>query len=307
MKKKRNVIVGLAIMILIFNCGMAFGIETDNKKGNIMTYIYNGPESNLDIRYNYQWEILRTALEKTKVKFGQYEMKPSKPMTEPRQTVELMEASGKLSVMYLDANPELEKKLIAIHIPVDKNLVGYRIFLINREDKDKYKNINNIEELKTYTYGQGADWIDVGILKNSGFKVVTGNNYEGLFEMLLNRRFNIFLRGAVEIIDEVEQRKVKMPDLYIEENICIYYPLPMYFWFSKTEEGKRLAERVEMGMNIMIDDGTYDKIFKKYHGEKIKKLNLKNRKIFEIPNPNLGPETPFNNKKLWFDPRTYKL
>lgn len=270
-----------------------------------MTYIYNAPESNLDIRYQYQWEILHTALEKTKGKYGHYVMKKSKLMTEARQKVELMKAHGNLTVMYLDTTPELEENLIAVHIPVDKNLVGYRIFLIRKEDKNKFQNVNTIEELKNYTIGQGMGWVDVKILGNSGFKVFEGSDYDGLFDMLMTKRFDIFLRGAAEIIDEVEQRKLTMPDLYIEENICIYYPLPMYFWFSKTEEGKMMAARAEEGMRIMIKDGSYNKIFDKYFLKKIEKLNLKGRKMFKIPNTNLGNETKFDDKKLWFDPMTY--
>ena len=33
--------------------------------GGVMTYIYHPPESKLDQRYIYHWEILKTALEKT--------------------------------------------------------------------------------------------------------------------------------------------------------------------------------------------------------------------------------------------------
>jgi membrane-bound lytic murein transglycosylase MltF len=80
----------------------------------------------------------------------------------------------------------------------------------------------------------------------------------------------------------------------------------MYFWFPKTDEGRRLAARAEEGMRMMIADGTYDRIFDKYQRHKIEQLHLKQRRIFRINNPFLGPETPFNDKRLWFDPQTYK-
>ena len=96
-----------------------------------------------------------------------------------------------------------------------------------------------------------------------------------------------------------------MPDLCIETNLVFYYPMPMYFWFAKTEEGKRLAVRAEEGMRLMIEDGTYDKIFSTYQDSKIERLNLKGRKIFRINNPFLGSETPFDDKRLWFTPESY--
>ena len=101
-------------------------------------------------------------------------------------------------------------------------------------------------------------------------------------------------------------RKAKLPDLHIEDGLVFYYPLPMYFWFPKTPEGLRLAARAEEGMRSMIKDGTYDRIFDKYQREKIVRLNLKGRRLFKIDNPFLGPETPFKEKGLWFDPATYK-
>ncbi len=273
--------------------------------GETMTYIYNAPESKLDQRYLYHWEILRTALEKTREKYGPYEMKPSEFMTEKRQASELKSQTGKLTVMYLSTTPDFETNLIPIHIPVDKNLGGYCIFLIRKENRDKFKKVKTLDDLRKFTYGLGLGWIDVDILKSNNFKVVTGSSYDGLFEMLVNKRFDIFLRAAVEITGEYDERKDKMPDLFIEENLIFYYPLPMYFWFPKNAEGRRLAARAEEGMRQMIADGTYDQIFDKYQKEKAQRLDLKNRKIFEIKNPFLGPETPFNDKRLWFDPATY--
>ena len=39
---------------------------------------------------------------------------------------------------------------------------------------------------------------------------------------------------------------------------------------------------------------------------RLEQLRLKERRIFRIDNPLLGPETPFNDKRLWFDPQTWK-
>ncbi len=271
-----------------------------------MKYIYHPPESALDVRYHYQWEILRTALEKTSGKWGPWQMAPSELMSEQRQAFELKNATGKLTVMYLSTTPDFEKNLTPIRIPVDRNLGGYCVFLIRKEDQKRFNNIRTLSDLRRFSYGLGLGWIDVGILRSNRFKVVTGSSYEGLFEMLVHRRFDIFLRGAVEVLDEYDQRKETLPDLHIEENLILYYPLPMYFWFPRTVEGRRLAARAEEGMRMMLADGTYDAIFDKYQRHKIERLRLNERKILRIPNPNVGPETPFRDKRLWFDPKTYR-
>lgn len=271
-----------------------------------MMYIYNAPESPIDVRYEFHWEILRSALEKTTGTFGPYRMRKSRVMTEKRQAYELMHATGELTVMYLDTRPEFERQLVGIHIPVDRNLVGYRIFLIRRDRTKDFRTVSTLNDLRKFSFGLGTDWVDVGIFRHNGFQVVTGSSYDGLFEMLVNRRFDVFSRGANEILAEVEQRKAAMPDLCIEETICCFYPAPMYFWFTKTEAGRRLAARAEQGMRAMIADGTYDRIFNQYQQSKIEQLHLKDRKIFRLENPYLGPETPLADKRLWFDPATYQ-
>lgn len=271
-----------------------------------MSYIYDAPESALDVRYQYHWEILRTALDRTTPKWGPYRMAPSGFMTERRQAFELKSGTGKLTVMYLSTTPDFEQNLIPIRIPVDKNLGGYCVFLIRRDEQGRFASVHSIDDLRQFKYGLGLGWVDVDILKAAGFSVVTGSAYDGLFKMLVNKRFDVFLRAAVEVLDEYDERKKELPDLYIEDHLILYYPLPMYFWFSKTAEGRRLAARAEEGMRMMIADGTYDRIFDKYQRHKIERLHLKNRMIFRIGNPFLGPETPFSDKRLWFDPQTYK-
>ncbi len=272
----------------------------------VMTYVYNAPESALDVRYQYHWEILRTALEKTTPKWGRYRMVKSERMTERRQALELKNATGKLTVMYLSTTPEFERNLIPIHIAVDKNLGGYCVFLIRKDEQKRFASVRSLADLRKFTFGLGLGWVDVGILHAAGLRVVTGSSYDGLFEMLARKRFDIFLRAAVEVLDEYDQRKNRLPDLDIEKNLILYYPLPMYFWFPKTAEGRRLAKRAEAGMRMMIADGTYDRIFDKYQRHKIERLRLKSRRIIKIGNPFLGPEVPFSDKRLWFDPQTYK-
>jgi hypothetical protein len=271
-----------------------------------MRYIYHPPESAMDNRYAYQWKILATALARTTSTCGAYTMEPSPQMSEKRQEFELRNATGNLTVMYRDTTPEFERDLIAVHLPVDKGLVGYRVFLIRNEDRPRFAAIVSLDDLRKFKLGAGADWVDVGILRANHFEVVTGSSYDGLFEMLRHKRFDAFSRGANEVSREFEQRQGSMSDLAVEETICLYYPTVMYFWFPKTTEGARLAARVDSGMRLMMAEGTYDRIFTEFYGATIKQLRLKSRKLFRIANPFLGPETPLTDARLWFDPQTYR-
>src|ERR1700756_397705 len=194
----------LATLLLV-----AFAVES--RAAAVMTYIYHAPESSLDVRYLYHWEILRTALERTTPTWGPYRMVPSEFMTERRQAFELKNATGKLTVMYLSTTPDFEKNLIPIRIPVDKNLGGYCVFLIREDDQKRFASVHSIDDLRRFSYGLGLGWIDVDILRAGGFNVVTGSSYDGLFETLVNRRFDIFLRAATEVLDEFAQRRSALP------------------------------------------------------------------------------------------------
>lgn len=270
-----------------------------------MVYIHNAQESENDHRYDYHWEILRTALEYTERRFGPFQLYPSSPMTEKRQVFELSNQTGKLTVMFRGADQNLENNLTPVRIPVDLNLAGYMIFLIRKEDQDLFDGINTLDDLRQYSIGLGADWLDIEVLESNGFNVITGTNYDGLFRMLLNKRFDCFQRSAVEILDEYDQRKSTMGNLHIEKNLILYYPWPMYFWFSDNAEGILLAERAEEGMLQMIEDGTYYRIFDKYFEEDIARLNLSDRRLLRISNPLLSPETPLDDDRLWFDPQNH--
>jgi len=271
----------------------------------VMTYIHHPPESPRDVRYDYQWEVLRTALDRTTARWGPYRLLSSEPMTERRQAYELRNATGRLTVMYLGTTPEFEKELVPVRIPVDRNLGGYGIFLVRAGEQARFDGVRTLADLKEFTYGLGLGWIDVEVLRWNGFKVVTGSSYDGLFEMLVQRRFDVFLRGAVEILDEYDGHPERRA-LRIEDSLVLYYPLPMYFWFAPTAEGRRMAERAEAGLRAMLADGSYDAIFDRYQRAKIERLHLKDRRVFRIENPLLGPETPWRDERLWFDPRTYR-
>src|SRR5687768_878796 len=99
----------LAALLVLF-------AESATAAREVMTYVYHPPESSLDVRYLYQWEILRVALERTEKKWGPFAMVASERMSERRQAFELKNATGRLTVMYLSTTPDFEKNLIPVRI-----------------------------------------------------------------------------------------------------------------------------------------------------------------------------------------------
>jgi ABC-type amino acid transport substrate-binding protein len=225
-------------------------------------------------------------------------------MAERRQVEELA-AGGRLSLLFRGTSAEMEQALRPVRIPVDLGLQGYCVLLVRRELAPRFAAVRTLADLRGFSVGLGLGWLDVDILRANGLRVVTGSSYEGLFDMLVNRRFDCFLRSAVEVLDEYDQRAATLEDVIIEPTLLLFYPMPMYFWFAATPGGERLRERLEQGMRAMLSDGSYHDLFARYQDAKIRRLALGKRRLLALRNPLLGPETPFGERGLWFDPRLY--
>ncbi len=258
------------------------------------------PHSERDYRHRYNNAILSTALDKTTSTHGAYELKMTlRGSQRERALVELI-AGRLINVHTVPTRPEWEEKALPIRIPVAKGLLGYRLFLIKRQDLDRFASIQSLEELKQLRAGLRQQWSTTLAMQALGFNVMTGRSYEGLFRMLVHGRFDYFPRGVNEIFEEYDHRRLNLPEMTIEPSKALYLPMPTYIFVSP--QNPELAARIEAGLRRMIQDGSLDKLFWEYHRASIQQSDLANRQIFRVPNPLLSPDTPFEKKNLWFDP-----
>ncbi|NRR31741.1 ABC transporter substrate-binding protein [Oxalobacteraceae bacterium] len=257
----------------------------------------------IDSRYDYDWAVLRSALEKTTRQFGAFQMhQAGTEMSPQRITHELGMQTGHINIFVRATAPELEKQFMPIRYPVDKGLLGYRIFLVRKADLARFAAIRTLDDLRRFRAGQGKDWADVPILRAAGLETVEGSVYDGLFAMLEAKRFDYFSRATDEAVREYEERRAAHPTLAIEPTLLLHYPLPRYFFVRRDDEGRHLRERIEAGLEIMLRDGSWNALFERYKGEIIDKSGLRKRRVLQIPNPTLSPKTPLGRSELWFDP-----
>lgn len=108
---------------------------------------YPGPEESVDPRGSYFTELLQLALDQSSDKYGAYQMKQiSVPMYQERQLKSV--ESGLIDVMWTMTSKEREKIAKPVYIPLMKGLLGYRVFIINKKDKQKFLDISATEELR---------------------------------------------------------------------------------------------------------------------------------------------------------------
>ncbi len=279
----------------------ALTVMTASTRSNSSELIITNPKkSSLDRRFEYPIEVLKKALEKTKEQYGDFEVQAyAQPLSRKRALLEL--AKGNITVFSAPTRREWEEKALPVRIPIRKGIMGYRLFLIRKENQRFFSAITSIEGLKQLIVGQGLQWSSTVALKKLGFSIDGSSDYEALFAMLMHKRFDYFPRTVNEIFTEFDLRKEKFPDMRIEETLSLYLPLPYYFFV--TPKRPDLAKRIEKGLRMMIEDGGLDDLFFNFHRKNIERANLNKRRIFKLENLDLTPETPFDQKEFWFHPR----
>lgn len=244
---------------------------------------------------HYPVRLLRMALERS----GRQYLLQSTPlmMRQSRALLELQ--SGRiLDVMWTMTSREREQDLLPIRIPLDRGLIGWRLLLIRKSDMARFAAIRKAAELRAMTALQGHDWPDTDILRDNGFKVQTASDYAGMFGMLATDRVDYFPRATFEIWDEAKAHARE--ELVVAPGLALYYPSAFYYFVNKRNVG--LAADIERGMELMLADGSYDKLFQEYFGAMIERAALGKRRVFNLRNPLLPEATPLARREFWYRP-----
>lgn len=265
------------------------------------TVILDAPDSAIDRRNDYTTKLLTAILDRTRAQFGPYRLRYAPVyMYRDRLHSELLTGQN-VNVTAKATRPDWESSdLITIRIPVDKGITDYRLFLINREDQEKFRHIDNLDELRQLRLGVGHSWSSREVFLASGFNVESVLNWENLYKMLEARRFDYFPRALSEIFVEYDDRHTRYPQMAIEDSLMLYFPLPKYFFVSP--QAPHLARRIESGFLAMIRDGSFDRLFLAYHRPLIERAHFCSRRILRMENPQLSALTPLGHPEYWFDP-----
>jgi len=253
------------------------------------------PESEGDRRFDYALQLLKLGLSKTGTDY-RIELAPVS-MNQERQILEL-EMGRTIDVAPIPSSAEREERLLPIRIPIQKGVLGWRLGLIRKGDQARFAGIASLDDLKRVRLAQGQDWPDTMILRGNGIDVITAPKYEGLFKMLDSERFDYFPRSVNEIWDELDSHA---GSLEVESRIALHYYYDAYFMVNK--KNTVLAENLRQGLEKAVADGSFDRLFDQYHGERLRKAQLDKRTVIELGNPLLTPGTPSDRPELWYQYR----
>lgn len=254
-------------------------------------------QSNDEANYDYCIELLEKALKITEKEYGKAKVKKLDIQITQGRSFEEIKKGKLVDIDFAATSIERENELLAIKVPLFKGLLGYRVPVIKKDNIKKFDKIKTIQDLKKISIIQGTHWPDTEILLNSKFNVMQVAKFENMYPLLENGRGDAFFRSVCEAYGEVALRANE--ELVVYDKIIIAYKMPMYFFVNKNN--KKLAERIEKGLLLLIENGEFLNFMKNHPITKpvFSLEKYKNSLIFELPNPTLPEKTPVNDSKLW--------
>jgi hypothetical protein len=265
----------------------------------LVRYPRSEPQGQGDQSEHYPVRLLRMALayagqphaiEPTTYKMGQ-----------TRALVELQNRRA-IDVLWTMSSRQREAELLPVRIPLDMGLIGWRLLLIRRSDAARFDAIRSPEGLQQLVALQGHDWPDTDILRANGYRAESGSDYGGMFKMLSSSRADYFPRSVFEVWNEFDA--FNWDDLIVAPGLALHYPSAFYFFVCKSNPA--LAETIQYGLERMMADGSYARVFNDYFGDTLRRSALPARRIFELHNPLLPSATPLARRELWFQPGHFR-
>lgn len=244
---------------------------------------------------HYPVRLLRLALARS----GQpYRLQPTGVMMRQNRALAELKAGRAIDIVWTMASQQRERDLLPIRIPLDMGLIGWRLLLIRAQDAPRYAAIRQPGQLQALDALQGHDWPDSDILRANHYRVQTASDYAGMFKMLESGRVDYFPRAVFEVWHEAAA--FADHGLVVAPGLALHYPSALYFFVNRANTA--LADALRRGLEQMLADGSYARLFQDYYGELVARSALDQRRVFELRNSLLSPATPLARRELWLHP-----
>jgi hypothetical protein len=236
-------------------------------------------------KYGYRIDLANLILSKTSTQYGSSTLHPYRKeelTASQNRCIELLKTK-RVDLLYLPPKPALLEHFDYIPFDIHAGMLGYRVFLIRKQDESKFSKVKTLEDLRSFTGGFGSQWGDFKIFGLNDLPVVGAANTGVLMKMLRHGRFHYFHRGLHEAWAELEAQPDLSEEIMVEPNLALRYPFQVFFWFHK--DSQHLKERFKTGILLAIQDGSFKTLFKQYFDPIVTKAKLNERNIIDISYP----------------------
>ncbi len=242
--------------------------------------------------------VLKLALNKS----GEdYQVVLDKRKATPNRVISMLE-TGQVDIIDGGYTPNIGDKLTTLYLPLDMGLSGWRVFAIRKETSQRLSKVRTIDDLKSFSFGQGQGWYDANILETAGLTVIKAPKLDSLIGMLQKKRFDILPLGANAAYKLIELFGNNSESLVVDDAITLIYPFGRFFYLRKSDKELKLA--VKKGMEIALSDGSLLSLLQShpFSRDSFRRANLHDRIQIRINTPGLSEGFKSIDPKWWFVP-----
>jgi hypothetical protein len=185
---------------------------------------------------------------------------------------------GVIDLTWSVTTHEREQSLIPIRIPLYQGFIGWRVFIIHKDNQAVFNNISHLTELGELLAIQRFDWPDHQVFIDNNLAVDGSLPFAQMYKVIENGLADYFPRSVLEVTRELNS--VQSKQLTVENTLLLKYPTSYYFFVGKNNH--ELAEIIEKGFELVLADGSYQLLFQECFGSALKALNLKQRKVLHL-------------------------
>lgn len=171
----------------------------------------------------------------------------------------------------------------SFELPDARNLLGFRQFIVRKEDRGLFEATKTREDFFKLKPGQVAEWSDVEIYRQAGFQLILSMNYGQLYPMLTRKRFDYLPLGLLEMEQAFNFEKDRYPDLGTVDGIYIFYPLKIFVHYHEGANSR--SRNIGKGLETIFSNGVEQQLFSEQFGDKFKTVDRESARIFILNNP----------------------
>jgi hypothetical protein len=257
-----------------------------------------GLQSPGETSVNYYHDLLQLVLNRTKAEYGaaRIELLQPPPLGDYRY---LLMKHNFIDVHHFGTSPELERDLLPVRVPLLAGGLGWRGFIIRKTDRQAFRQIRQLSELKRLTACQGELWPDSDIMRAAGLKVLTAERHDQMLELLRRERCDYFPRSIFEGPVEQQAFAAAYPDLEYNTSVLLHYPFAMYYFVNKNN--KVLAERLFRGLDKLARSGELQAFLQAHPiAQQVFPFSQFSQSVvFHLDNPLLPADTPLQQLAYW--------
>ena len=191
---------------------------------------------------------------------------------------------GAVDLAWAGASANNLKQFRAIDFPIMKGLIGYRLFLVKKSNRDILKEVSDLDDLKTFTIGQGSTWVEVDMFQRAGLQVVPAESYAALFSMLANDRFELFPRSILEIGNELST--FPQYDLEVADHVALHYDFELLFYVH--QDNQQLHQYLTERLEDPIIKLQIQQLFTQYYQNSLNEYHYEQRRVIKLPSPTIA-------------------